>query len=121
MATIEESLSELQKISGFIAAAIGHADSGMAMGTLTNDNRFNIDIAVATNTEVVKAKLKAMQALQLAGKIEDILITLDKQFHIIRPLAGNPTVFFYIALDRDSANLAIARFKLAEVEKKLAL
>lgn len=121
MANIDESLKELQKITGFVAAAIGHAESGMAMGTLSNDSRFNIDIAVATNTEVVKAKLKAMQALQLGGAIEDILITLDKQYHIIRPLSGNPTVFFYLALDRDSSNLAIARFKLAEVEKKIQI
>ncbi len=121
MLSIDEALTELQKQAGFIAAAIGHADSGMALGTLVSDSKFNIDIAVATNTEVVKAKHKAMQALGLSGGIEDILITLDKQFHLIRPLAANPSVFFYLALSRDSANLAIARFKLAEIEKKLEI
>jgi hypothetical protein len=119
MASIDESLKEIQKLSGFIAAAVGHAESGMAMGTIGGSSSFNIDVAVATNTEVVKAKLKAMQALKLGGNIEDMLITLDKQYHLIRPLTSNPAIFVYVALDRESANLAIARFKLAEIEKKI--
>lgn len=121
MASIDESLKEVQKIVGFIAAAIGHADSGMAMGTVGGSSSFNIDVAVATNTEVVKAKLKAMHALKLGGNIEDILITLDKQYHLVRPLSSNPAIFIYLALDRESANLAIARFKLAEIEKKIEI
>lgn len=121
MASIDDSLKEMQKITGFIAAAVGHADSGMAMGTAGGGSSFNIDVAVATNTEVVKAKLKAMQALKLGGSIEDMLITLDKQYHIIRPLAANPSVFIYLAIDRETANLAIARFKIAEIEKKIEI
>jgi hypothetical protein len=121
MASIDDSLKEIQKISGFIAAAVGHADSGMAMGTLGGGSDFNIDVAVATNTEVVKAKLKAMQALKVKGSIEDILITLEDQYHLIRPLTANPAVFIYVAMSREGSNLAVTRFKLAEIEKKLEI
>lgn len=121
MSEIETALKELQKIAGFVAAALGHADSGMSMGSVSLDPRFSIETAVATNTEVVKAKLKAMHALGLDDAIEDILITLHSQHHIIHPIASNPSVFFYLALDRASSNLALARFKLAEVEKKFTL
>jgi hypothetical protein len=121
MASIEGSLQEIQKLSGFIAAAVGHAESGMAMGTIGGSDSFNIDIAVATNTEVVKAKNRAMQALKLKGGVEDILITLDTQYHLIRPLASNPSVFLYVALNKADSNLAMARFKLAEIEKMVDL
>jgi hypothetical protein len=121
MASIESSLQEVQKLSGFIAAAVGHAESGMAMGTVGGGAHFNIDVAVATNTEVVKAKIKAMQALKLKGGVEDILITLDTQYHLIRPMAANPAIFLYVALDKSGSNLAMARFKLAEIEKRMEI
>lgn len=39
----------------------------------------NLEIAAASNTEVVRAKLKTMKALNLQDNIEDILITLNRQ------------------------------------------
>lgn len=118
---IKEVLAELEKIDGFIAAAIAHGESGMAMGTVGGHSGFNIEVAVAANSQVVKAKAKAMKALNLDGGIEDILITLRDQYHIIRPLKKNPIIFMYIALDRSKSNLAMARFQVASLEEKLAL
>lgn len=60
-----------------------------------------------------------MQNLGLKESIEDILITLSKQYHLIRPLRSRSTLFFYLALDRNRANLAMARIALADVEKEL--
>ena len=36
-----------------------------------------------------------------------------------RPLRTRSTLFFYVALDRSRANLAMARIALADVEKDL--
>lgn len=118
---IKDILSGLQSIDGFIAAAVADSDSGMALGTIGGGAAFNVDMAAAANTEVVKAKGRAMKALKLNDAIEDILITLGTQYHIIRPLSSRPTVFFYIAVDRDKANLALARFALADAESELKL
>lgn len=114
-------LAEIEQIDGFIAAAVAHGESGMAMGIAGGTSGFNIEIAVAANSQVVKAKAKAMKALNLEGGIEDILITLRDQYHIIRPLRKNPIVFIYIALDRSKSNLAMARFQIASLEEKLVL
>ena len=110
-------LQKLNSISGFVAGAIGHGESGMAMGTTGNTADFNVDVAVAMNADVVKAKLAAARALGIEGGIDDILITLRDQYHLIRPFRKNPIVFFYIALDRSKSNLAMARFMLEDVEK----
>ena len=118
---VQESLQDLQKIDGFIAAAIAHGESGMALGSVGGGDAFNIDVAVAANSEVVRSKHKAMKALGLEGSIEDILITLDEQYHLIRPLRKNTSVFIYLALNRSSANLAMARLKLGMVEAKLKI
>ena len=71
------------------------------------------------HTEVVRAKRKTMSNLSLKDTLEDLLITLGKQYHLIRPLRGRPTLFFYVVLDRPRANLAMARIALADVEKDL--
>jgi len=83
----------------------------------------NLEIAAAGNTEVVRAKMRTMADLDLNDEIEDILITLGKQYHIIRPLKskGSAGLFIYVALDKTKANLALARHKLVDIATTLTV
>ncbi|HRG14564.1 MAG TPA: hypothetical protein PLB00_01065 [Pseudomonadota bacterium] len=119
MANVNETLSALMGIDGAMAAAIVDSNSGMVLGKAGGG--VDLDLAGAGNTEVVRAKLKTMKALGLQDRIEDILITLGKQYHIIRPMAEKAGVFAYLVLDRGKANLALARLKTADVESGLTL
>jgi hypothetical protein len=121
MSNITESLEKLNAIEGFIGAALVDSDSGMTLGVQGGGGILNMEVAAAGNTEVVRAKRNTMKNLNIRDEIEDILINLGKQYHLIRPLKSRPGVFFYVALDRARANLAMARFTLADVEKDLAL
>ena len=115
---IKESLAFLTKIDGFIGAALVDADSGMLLGQ-EGGAGLNLEVAAAGNTEVVRAKRKTMNSLALRDTIDDVLITLGKQYHLIRPLKLRSTLFFYVAVDRQKANLAMARITLADAEKDL--
>ncbi|MFO0676219.1 MAG: DUF4388 domain-containing protein [Polyangiaceae bacterium] len=115
---IKDSLSKLNTIDGFVGAALVDSESGMLLGQEGGGN-LNLEVAAAGNTEVVRAKKKTMNNLAIKENIEDILISLTKQYHLIRPLRSRPTLFFYLALDRSRANLAMARIALADVEKDL--
>ncbi|MDB4943200.1 MAG: Response regulator containing CheY-like receiver domain and AraC-type DNA-binding domain protein [Labilithrix sp.] len=115
---IKDSLAKLNQIDGFVGAALVDAESGMLLGQ-EGGGGLNLEVAAAGNTEVVRAKRKTMNNLALKDGIEDILITLTKQYHMIRPLRTRSTLFFYVALDRQRANLAMARMTLADVEKDL--
>ena len=75
----------------------------------------------AANTEVVRAQLKSIGTLGGADTIDDILITLSTQYDIVRPLAANPAIFLYLAMDKDKSNLAMARYRVAECEGQLEL
>jgi CheY-like chemotaxis protein len=115
---IKDSLVKLNSIDGFIGAALVDSESGMLLGQ-EGGGPLNLEVAAAGNTEVVRAKRKTMNNLALKDAIEDILISLSRQYHLIRPLRSRPTIFFYVALDRQRANLAMARIALADVEKEL--
>ena len=115
---IKDSLGKLNAIDGFVGAAIVDSESGMLLGQ-EGGAGLNMEIAAAGNTEVVKAKRKTMNNLGIRDGIEDMLITLGKQYHLVRPLRARGSLFFYVVLDRSRANLAMARITLADVEKDL--
>jgi len=119
---VDESLADAMTIKGAIGAALVDYTSGMTLGT-AGGGGINLDVAAAGNTEVVRAKQAVMKELGIKGSIEDILITLDKQLHIIRLLDNDrgDGLFLYVALIKDQANLAMARHQLSGIEKALAV
>lgn len=113
-------ISGLKEIDGFIGGCLVDSDSGLVLGK-EGDDSFDLDAAAAGNTEVVRAKRKTMAALGISGGIEDILITLDDQFHLVRLLSSNQAIFLYVVLDKSRGNLGMARMITKSVEKKLDL
>ncbi len=102
--TFERVASE---IPGFIAASLVDLDSGMTLGARSVRGEFDLTAASAYNSEMVKQKLKIMRALNLNTTLEDMLLTLGDQIHLIKLVT--PTTFIYLAADRASSNLAIVR------------
>jgi serine/threonine protein kinase len=113
-------LTALSEINGFIGACLVDSETGLMMAS-EGGQGFDLEAASAANTEVVKAKLNAIQMLKLNDHIDDILISLGKQLHLIRPLEKTPSVFIYVALDRKAANLGMARVQVKNVEQSIAM
>lgn len=115
MAREKELLDVIEKIqhdaSGFIAASLVDLESGMTLAVKAVRTDFDLTAASAYNSELVKQKLKIMQTLGLNGGIEDMLITLTDQIHLIK-MIGKGT-FLYLAVDRSQSNLAIVRSAVA--------
>lgn len=120
MASAKESLPKLLEIEGCIGASIVDSNSGMTLGSIGGSS-IDLEVAAAGNTEVVRSKRKTMKALNLNDTIEDMLITLGKAYHLIRPLASNDALFIYLVLDKSKANLAMARLQLRTIEKDLVI
>ncbi len=118
MANIQDSLADVMTVDGAMCSALVDANSGMMLGSVGSG--VDLDVAAAGNTEVVRAKMKTMSLLKLSDSIEDILITLGKQYHIIRPLAKKQGLFLYVVLDKSKSNLALARRKVLDIETAMA-
>ncbi|MFQ6227094.1 hypothetical protein [Nocardia sp. NPDC002869] len=121
MSDMDLALEDMMSIDGALGAAVVDYNSGMALGTLGSSKALDLNVAAAGNTEVVRAKLRTIEQLGLQEDIEDILISLSSQYHLIRPMTGRKSrgLFLYLALDRGRANLALARHRLRGIEEEL--
>lgn len=121
---IEQALKEAMNIDGALGACLVDWESGMSLGAAGGGKYLDLDIAAAGNTEVIRAKMRTMESLRLDDSIEDILITLAKQYHLIRLLRNSRNeqgLFFYLVLDRQRANLALARHSLKRIEGDITI
>jgi hypothetical protein len=112
MPTEKQLLDTLSKIhddigGGFIAASMVDLESGMTLAVKSVRSDFDLTAASAYNSELVKQKLKIMKTLGLNGTVEDMLITISDQIHLVKLIAG--VTFLYLAVDRKMSNIAIVR------------
>ena len=121
---IETALKEAMAIDGALGVCLVDWESGMSLGALGGGKYLDLEVAAAGNTEVVRAKMRTMESLRINDQIEDILITLGKQYHLIRLLKSSRQeqgLFLYLVLDRPKSNLALARHALKRIESELVL
>jgi hypothetical protein len=121
---IDTALKEAMSIAGAVGVALVDYESGMSLGTSGGGDWLNLEIAAAGNTEVVRSKLRVMSTLALNDSIEDILITLHRQYHLIRLLdsmKSRSSLFLYLVLEREMSNLALARHHLKRIESDLQI
>lgn len=111
-------VAQLLNVEGALAAGVVDYDSGMLLAG-SSTTSIDLDIAAISSTEVVRSKIKTMKMLELNDEIEDILITLDNRYHLIRPLKNLSGLFLYSVLDKHKANLALSRRALMDVEKSM--
>ncbi|WP_037586624.1 hypothetical protein [Stenoxybacter acetivorans] len=106
-------VTEMMKIDGAVLASIVDYETGMVVAGESQSN-LDIDFATAGAASIVNAQSKSLTLLDIKAEIDDILVTLDDQYHITRVLrkssdtAGHP-LFLYLVLQRNSSPLALAR------------
>lgn len=119
MSNVPESLEELVGLAGARYAALVDSSTGMVLGHAGSDT--DLEIVAAANTEVVRAQLKSLSTLGSTDSIDDIIITMGTTYDIVRPLASNPSIFLFLAMDKNKSNMALARFKVTECDSQLVL
>lgn len=94
-------------INGFIGASVVDVESGLPLASNSVRPDFDLDVASAYNSEMVKNKRKTIEALRLEAALEDMLLTLDTQLHLLKMIDDD--TFIYLAADRQATNIALLR------------
>jgi len=118
--SVEESLNELMEIDGALGAAIVDYESGMTLGTVGGRN-LDMELAGSGTTEVVRSERNIVNDLGLQERIEDILISLNHQYHLVRMCERHADVFIYLVIDRENGNLGLARRQIDQIDERLEL
>ncbi|GAA2048189.1 hypothetical protein GCM10009839_62070 [Catenulispora yoronensis] len=121
--SVDAVLKEAMSMEGAIGVALVDYSSGMTLGEVSSTKELDLTVAAAGNTEVMRAKMRTMDMLKMNDSIEDILISLGRQYHLIRPLTSRSGsgLFIYLALDRSRANLALSRHQLRSLADNVEL
>lgn len=99
----------LARMPDLLAVAVVDMESGRALAAHSNTPAINPQTAASYNAAVIRQKQKALAALQLLDeKIEEILITLTDQLHLLK-LSTDGSRFIYLAVSLRETNLASAR------------
>lgn len=118
MASVKESLDRIMNIKGAVGTAIVDYQSGVTLGTKGGDS-MDMELAGAGNTRIILMVKEALNENGLDEPVEDVLVTLEGQYHLTRFSQEHADIFTYLILNRDASNLALARRQLAEIEREI--
>lgn len=116
---IKELNDNLKKdIQGYKAMSICDINSGETLFSESLEEGFDIELASACNLEVIKAKLKAIETLEIDETIDNIIIHLEKDIHII-DITKSKQYFIYLALDAKKTTIGLVKGLLNKYKSKL--
>lgn len=122
MSAITIALHWAMRLDGALGVAVVDYVSRMTLGSLGKPDGLDLDRAASGATDVVRAKLSALDLVGYAPtQLEDILITLDTEYHLIRLLNRRTYegLFLYVVLDRNRTDLPGVRKELRQIERLL--
>jgi CheY-like chemotaxis protein len=110
---LEELVGEVPEL---IAAEIVSIDDGTPLVATVYDSTVDPDILAAYYAEVIKTHEKALEVLKKANELEEVLVTTDAFYLIIRILPGTR---FYVSLTMArKGNIGMARMVMKRYEER---
>ncbi|ASQ92877.1 MULTISPECIES: hypothetical protein [Streptomyces] len=122
MIDIEDSLREVMECEGALAASLVDYLSRITLGAVQTPRGPDLEKVAYGDTDVMRAKLSTLELLGYdPGRLEDIVVTLDTEYHLIRPLSQRTRqgVFLYLVADRARVDLGAARAAMRAVAHRL--
>ncbi|MBA6441799.1 MULTISPECIES: hypothetical protein [Streptomyces] len=122
MTDIQESLREMMECEGALAASLVDYLSRITLGAVQTAQGPDLEKVAYGDTDVLRAKLSTLELLGYSPEcLEDIVVTLDTEYHVIRPISQRASqgVFLFLVADRARADLESARATMRDVALRL--
>jgi CheY-like chemotaxis protein len=108
---IKAVLEDVMDIDGVLRVALVDSTTGKIIDAAGTESVPNFELFCTGAAELVTASPPA-------SKMDDILVTLGRQYHVVRLLRTQPTLFLYVVLDRKRAILGMARLRIAALSRR---
>lgn len=113
-------LAAMAPIEGLLGYAVVDSATGMVLARETReDPGVNMEQAAASSAQILRTHRLAARDMGLPGPIDEIITSAGARQQIMRSLTHYPDLFLIALLDRQHANLALARFQLIELERTM--
>ncbi len=107
-------LKLLAQVDGFVAVAVAHHVSGIALAVHGNEEAFDMPLAVASMAQLFSVSQRMIEDSP-QEVVEESIVMTTHHYHFVRPLGQDTPHFVYLVADRRQANLAMVRIQMARV------
>lgn len=121
LGNVMTNLNRLERADGFLGAALFDIEANACLASVDHGSTVGVEAAVGAHVDVLQANRRTIARLDLSDEVEDIVISLTGEYHLLRLVRRQPSLFFFLTLDRERANLAMARYLLSDVERDIVL
>jgi hypothetical protein len=104
----EALLDPVSDIESFMLACLVDASTGMVLASRKDQDDISPPTAAAGTADIANVLSQLTGELPVDG-LEDVMVTYRRQLYVIRLVSPEPQILLLVILDRDQANLAMAR------------
>lgn len=123
MPALSDVIHAVMEISGALACTLVDTESGSCLARVGREDLFSLSVIGIATAQMLRADLRLAQEQFPEETIEDWMITLGKHYRLVR-IIQNPNsdrlLFLCLILDRNYANLVMARRKMAEISQEIS-
>jgi predicted regulator of Ras-like GTPase activity (Roadblock/LC7/MglB family) len=114
------SLADLLGLEGLLFCAVVDATNGSVVAReLREGDDADVDRAAASCAKLLQAHKLSARSLGMNDHVEEVTVGSGSRHQLIRVLSRHPERFIFVLLNKQRANLSLARFKLAELDRAL--
>ncbi|HEV7914022.1 MAG TPA: hypothetical protein VGP22_09660 [Albitalea sp.] len=115
-----EALADMLSIDGLLGCAVVDGTTGLVLAReAREDQPADLDLSAAASAQVLRSHRMAARNMGLSDQIDEVMVSAGQRQQVLRTVSSHPDLFLMALLDKQRANLALARYKLMEVEKGL--
>jgi predicted regulator of Ras-like GTPase activity (Roadblock/LC7/MglB family) len=119
-ARTSQALTGMRAIEGLLGCAVVDTVTGLVLAHESHDGqRIDMELAAAACAQVMRSHRVAARRMGWSEPVDEVMASAGSHQQVMRSVTQHPDLFLLMLLDRQRANLALARFQLLEVERGL--
>jgi predicted regulator of Ras-like GTPase activity (Roadblock/LC7/MglB family) len=112
--------ADMLAIDGLLGCAVVDGTTGLVLAReAREDQPADLDLSAAASAQVLRSHRMSARSMGLVDQIDEVMVSAGPRQQVLRTVSRHPDLFLMALLDKQRANLALARYKLMEIEKNL--